>query len=75
MRNDELLIWTVYDHPRDYPAEWIARCWTIRDGQPAPTTDIRRGPTLDAVRALLPPGLFRLDRQPGDEPQIVETWL
>jgi hypothetical protein len=31
--------------------------------------------TLNELRLLLPMGLTRLDRSPGDESAIVETWL
>lgn len=31
--------------------------------------------SLDDLRRMLPPGLIRLDRQPGDERVIVEVWM
>jgi hypothetical protein len=30
---------------------------------------------LAAARRHVPVGLFRLDREPKDDPTIVETWL
>lgn len=33
------------------------------------------GASLEEVRQHLPPGLSRLERHPGDDPNIVETWL
>jgi len=32
-------------------------------------------PSLEATRSALPPGLHRLNRAPGDDPVIVETWM
>lgn len=31
--------------------------------------------TLAEARAAIPPGLYRLERNDQDEPQILETWL
>jgi len=65
----ELLIWTVYERPRDFPQSYIAR----------PHTTLKtRGPLpeyLEGVRALLPQGLACLDRLAGDEAPILETWI
>lgn len=68
---DDLNIWVVYERPLDYPGGFIARRFELD----SPTTDIRKGESLNAVRDQLPPGLTRIDRDPNDEPQIVECWL
>jgi len=39
------------------------------------TEEIITAKTLDELRAQLPPGLYRLDRMPNDDAQIVEVWL
>jgi hypothetical protein len=39
------------------------------------TETVLRAASLDELRAMLPPGLRRLPREPGDEEQIVETWI
>jgi hypothetical protein len=31
--------------------------------------------TLEEARELVPPGLARIDRDPDDDPVIVESWL
>ena len=33
------------------------------------------GPTLEQVRLLIPPGLYRMPRQPDDDPAIYEVWF
>jgi len=69
-----LPMWVVYDRPTDFPENVIARMWlTLPRCEPTSVAVI--GGTVDAVRDALPPGLVRLDRNPGDEPQIVEVWL
>lgn len=75
MPRDLLSIWTVYDHPRDYPASFVARRSEVIDGVVQVTADMFVADTLDELRALLPPGLYRLPRFPGDQPHIVEVWL
>lgn len=69
-------IYVVYANPLDYPGRYVVR----RQGVSRGRVDIDPEPlgvvdTLDQARDLLPPGLTWLDRQPGDEPQIVECWL
>lgn len=73
----KLCMWTIYDHPTDYPDQCIARQFII-DRQPLPTPRALFADTLDELReilAFLYPGLTCFPRSPNDEPQIVETWL
>lgn len=73
--DDPLSMWTVYDHPRDYPDVFVARRFEITRGLSGPTNDMFTADTLDELRRLLPPGLFCLLREPDDDPKIVETWI
>jgi hypothetical protein len=74
---DVLNIWTVYEHPRDYPDQYVARRFEVGAGRavPSPTNDMFVADTLAELHALLPPGLFRMPRFEGDSPSIVECWL
>lgn len=74
MSEKHLSIWTVYDKPRDHPDKYVARRW-LTTPQPVPTSDIFLADTLDSLRQQLPPGLIQMQRQPGDDPSILETWL
>lgn len=66
-----LLIWTIYRQPKDYPNSYVARCWLLDKA-----TDVMLlGPDLDAVRSLLPEGLYRIKRDNSDDPCIVESWI
>lgn len=73
--SEEPSIWTVYQSPLDYPGEFVARRWVIGVGVAHATDEVRRADTLENLRRILPPGLYRLPRQRGDEPQIVESWV
>lgn len=68
----DLLIWAVYDHPKDYPDHWVARPHSLYHGALQVSVSAH---TLKGVRELLPPGLVRLERSAGDEAKIVEVWL
>lgn len=70
-----LEMWTVYDHPADFPDAFVARKWVVRAGGPIATPEVVMGVTLEEVRERLPEGLYPLNRNEGDDPTIVETWL
>lgn len=71
-----LVLWTIYDHPRDYPKDFVARKWEIYPTGARATTDILQSEDLSTLRGLLDQqGLCMLHRSPGDDPVIVETWL
>lgn len=72
MDKERFAMWTVYKNPRDYPDKYVARKALVPGGV---TNDMFVADSLDEVRALLPPGLYRLSRSEHDDPVIVETWL
>lgn len=72
-----LAMWVIYDRPLDYPRGYLARQWLVTpNGLAASNGEVITGASLDEVRDKLAPfGLHRIQRDPRDEPQIVETWL
>jgi len=72
--NGELIVWTIYEAPDDFPDGFVTRPWTTTADGPVPGM-AHLSATLDAAREAVPPGLFRLDRSPEDDPKIVESWL
>jgi hypothetical protein len=72
---NSLSMWTVYDHPADYPNDFVARRSEIGDHGICITRDMFVAPTLAELRALLPPGLYRMPRAPHDDLMILEVWL
>ena len=61
----------IYDHPTDYPNEFVARVWDAS----YPTHVIATANTLDEIRAKIPPNMTRLPSMKYDDPVIVEVWI
>lgn len=59
----------------DFPGEFVAREWFSVAGRLLPGAIAARAQTLEEVRARLPVGLLRLERDPLDDDKIVESWL
>lgn len=71
-----LNIWTIYDHPRDFPNCFVARRHEVRSGESAPTADVAISTDLEALRSeMMNRGLVCIPRQSGDDPMIVESWF
>jgi hypothetical protein len=71
-----LSVWTVYDHPSDWPGGFVARRHEAHDNNTVvATADVVYADTLEAVRAKLPPGMYPIARSPNDDPVIVESWI
>ena len=64
-------VWIVFDSPTDFPGFYVARRFKMNQ----PTSDVLTAATLEDLRALLPPGLIRLDRTEHDQPHLVEVWV
>jgi hypothetical protein len=71
----QLLIWTIYDHPSDYPDWFVARPTIIRPKTSGPMPMHLMAKDLETLRAMLPDGLTRLNRQPSDDACIIEVWV
>jgi hypothetical protein len=74
-----LAMWTVYDHPSDFPECFVARKWEIPAREaPRATAEVLTAPTLTQLRELIVMDtccLARMDRDPAADPKIVEVWL
>jgi hypothetical protein len=69
-------MYVVYCRPSDFPNSFVVRRFTVGDRGTVPDPlPFAVGNTLEAVRAVVPFGLYRMDRWRLDEPQIVEFWL
>lgn len=70
-----LAIWTVYDHPKDFPHSYVARRCEVNSGGLQQTGDVMLG-ELSMIRASFAhAGLTCLARNQDDEAHIVESWL
>ena len=66
-------IWTIYDHPRDYPEHFVVRVfYGLEKESQADTFD-----TLEDARrfVLQQGGSFNLHRKEEDDPVIAESWI
>lgn len=73
---DFLSIWTIYDHPKDYPDCFVAREYQIVDGLTTATENFMACPTLEVLRGhFIEIGLTCIARSADDDPAIVESWL
>lgn len=69
---ETLSIWTIYDHPRDFPDAYVAR----RFEYDRATGDVMLSADLGSLRdAFQASGLVCITRHPTDDPVILETWL
>lgn len=75
--SDLLEMFVVYKYPRDYPDKFVVRRWGINRGESAkPDQDwFFLADTLEGVRGHVPRHCVKLERDPNDEPQIVEVWI
>ena len=72
-----LAIWTVYDHPTDYPDKFVARRFDVGHDGPKLSASVIIADDLDKLRRVLEfeLRLVRITRSPEDDPKIVENWL
>lgn len=71
-----LFMYTVYDHPLDYPDKYVVRRYAVTASGPVAGDVVMVNDSLDAIRAVMEKrGLYCLTRHPEDDSKIVETWL
>lgn len=75
--SEPLVMWTIYDHPSDWPDWIVARAWYCDKGpEPVPGDRLLMNKDIDKMRALMVDmGLVCLGRNEGDDPAVVETWI
>ena len=61
----------VYKNPADYPGKYVARVWDVDK----PTTLVAIADSFEEIRAAKPPEMVVMQRQPNDDPVIIETWI
>ncbi len=72
----QLEFWTVYEKPLDFPGQFVARRFEIRGGRSEPTNVALLAESRQEIDAQFSgKGYTWLPRNPGDEAQIVGSWL
>lgn len=78
-RQAPMLIWTLYDHPQDYPGCFVARAYGMMTGLPLADEPAITAATVEELRtkvqARSPHVLERIERDPEDDDHIIESWL
>jgi len=72
-----LSIWTIFNRPKDYPEGHIARRFEAGGAtvHAVPTSDTVTGELAAIREAMMLCALFCMQRDEGDHPNIVESWL
>jgi hypothetical protein len=74
--DDKILsMWTIFDHPRDYPDKIVVRRFEIGPGWSRPAEVWALTDTLEEARATIPEGRTIIPRDPADDYNIIESWL
>lgn len=74
--DNDLYLWTVYQNPKDYPGQYVARRFVIRFNGGVPTNQVIVSDNLETLQASLEnKGLTKLARNDADEPHIIESWI
>ena len=69
----DLLIRTICESPKDHRGLFTARPHSAKAR--APCDFVLTAPSLEELRKKLAHGLARMQRDPDDDPVIVEVWL
>lgn len=70
-----LSLWTVYDHPLDFPDGFIARRHEASAAGSIASQDVITGELAVIRQAMQMCGLFCMPRADADDRKIVETWI
>jgi len=71
-----LVMYTVYCRPSDFPENFVVRRWAVTAGKVMAEAGLWcLAETLEGARGSIPQQLYRQERQPGDDPVIVEVWF
>jgi hypothetical protein len=74
VQRGRLSLWTLFDHPVDFPTTYVARRSEVAQ-TPVITTDFITGELDELRRYMMKAGLTCITRSPQDHPNIVEVWL
>lgn len=70
-------MYTVYDHPSDYPNDYVCRRLVISPGEvKADCTFLMVTKDLELIRGqMLHMGLTLVPRDPSDDPVVIESYI
>lgn len=71
------LLYTIYNHPPDYPDHFVVRRWAICTGDRVIPEHLPWAVvgTLEEARESIPAGTYCFNRNLSDDPTICESWF
>jgi hypothetical protein len=77
MASNSVSVYTIFDHPKDFPDVFVCRRFESLGDPPRVLARevVGTGKTLEEVRRCLPKGLVWMPPSGWDDPKIVETWF
>jgi hypothetical protein len=77
MPRELMHVWSIFDHPLDYPHHVVARRAEIGHGpEPLMTNEVLCADTIEPLRdEMMRRGLICVPRDPTDPPFLVESWM
>lgn len=72
VRQTTMPIITIFNSPTGYPGKYVARVFDV--GKPTNLAAVA-GTYEDLLEAIPTRQMVRLERNPNDDPVIVETWV
>lgn len=75
MKRRGLPVWTIYDHPKDYPEHIVARMHELHAEGTRPTDKVVALDLETLRKTFKYAGLICVPRQARDDKVIVEVWL
>lgn len=67
--------WGIYFDSIEHPGLYVVREFFIQNGSVVPSPACRVAPDLETARGFVPEYMVRFDRQEGDDPSLVESYL
>jgi hypothetical protein len=78
-REAVLVIWTITYNTLDHPGRYVVHGHDVLDGTTRPHAEPifvgESGGTLEDARRMIPRGSVCMQRDPSDDPVIVESWI
>ncbi len=77
MNRDKLYIYTIYDHPSDYPLFYVVRRFAVDEAGPVRDNDpFAINEDIEIIHLILQNmGLVFLYRDPTDDPCIIGSYI
>lgn len=71
MPEKKLAIWVIYENPKDFPGQFVVRCWIGLVPHPVALVTS----SLEKARAAIPDWCIPIGTYPDEDPAIKEVWI